>query len=291
MNQYEAIHEQFEVTNGRGETLRGDLRRPDVPEPVPVIVFCHGYRSFKDHLFFPYLALKLARRGYGAVTFNLSGSGIGADLQSFSELPRLESSTISQDLEDLSCVLEAIGDGKVGRGRLDADQIAVVGHGKGGAICLLAGAEEDRVKVVGTLATVSRLDAFGDEERRRWRKEGYLAYFDESLGREIRLQETMLDDLEQNAERFDLVRAVENLGKPLILMHGEEDHACEASESERLYHRADKDLTRLVIFEKTGHNFGVSHPFVESNKEVERIIQILDAFIQQSFAGQLPKDL
>ncbi len=288
--QNEVVHERFEIANDIGDPLRGDVRRPRIPGPLPVVVLCHGYRSFKDHLFLPYLALKLARRGYGVVSFNFSGSGIGPDLHSFSELQKLESSTISQDLADIEAVLDAIGDERIGGGHLASDQVAAVGHGKGAAICLLAAAEDPRLKVVGTLAAVSRLDDFGDEARKAWREHGYFAYRDDVLGREIRLSVEILDDLEQNAERCDVARAVQRLGKPLILMHGEEDHACDVSESERLYHQSDKDLTRLVIFEKAGHNFGVSHPFVESNKELERIIQILDAFFQQSFAGVLPKD-
>jgi len=288
----EVIHQPFDLAGDGGHPLRGDLRYPSEEGRWPVIVLCHGFRGSKDHSFLPYLALKLARRGFVVATFNFSGSGIGADLQHYTELDRLERATIAQDLADIRRVVDGLAEGKLlDRDKLDFDRLALAGHAKGGALAIIAGNEDPRVKVVATLAAVDTLDPFTHEDKVHWRQKGYLPFLDAGLAREIRLDLAILDDLERSAERYDLARALRTLRKPLILIHGEEDHSSDASASERLYHLSDKDRTRLVILEKTGHLFGTTHPFEESNKELEKIIQILSAFFTQSFAGVLPRDI
>ena len=50
----------------------------------------------------------MSEAGLVLVTFNFSGSGIGEDPETFSELDRFEANTIGKEIEDLGAVLDAV---------------------------------------------------------------------------------------------------------------------------------------------------------------------------------------
>ncbi len=53
-------------------------------EPAPGVLIVHGFKGFKDWGMFPLMAERLAEAGFAACRFNLSGSGIGEDGETFS---------------------------------------------------------------------------------------------------------------------------------------------------------------------------------------------------------------
>ena len=52
---------------------------------LPHVVLVHGFKGFYKWGFFPELAGRIAAAGMVAVRVNLSGCGVGPDLESFSE--------------------------------------------------------------------------------------------------------------------------------------------------------------------------------------------------------------
>ncbi len=86
--------------------LHGVAHLPDESGAKPAVVICHGFKGFMDWGFFPYLAELLADRGFVAIRFNLSGSGMkpGDELVSFS----------SQGMGDRKCFgsSQEMGDGR-----------------------------------------------------------------------------------------------------------------------------------------------------------------------------------
>jgi hypothetical protein len=56
-------------------------------------VLVHGFKGFARFAFFPFLAERLAANGITAVTFNFSGSGVGEDMESFSDPAAFEENT------------------------------------------------------------------------------------------------------------------------------------------------------------------------------------------------------
>src|SRR5512146_1110508 len=100
------------LTGADGGPLRVDVRRAG--DAAATVVVCHGFKGFKDWGFFPAIAERLARAGFAVVSFNFSGSGIGADEESFSEVERFGRATFSHHLEDLDIVLGALVEGGLG---------------------------------------------------------------------------------------------------------------------------------------------------------------------------------
>src|SRR3954470_5674526 len=91
----------------------------------PAVVVVHGFKGFKDWGMFPHLAERLARAGFTAVTFNLSGSGVD-DAGEFSLPDRFGHNTFSAELQDLQRVLDALISGALDI--VAPSTLALVGH-------------------------------------------------------------------------------------------------------------------------------------------------------------------
>ena len=71
------------IKNKRNIALEGKHQRPVVTDvffeedntPKPVLIFCHGYKGFKDWGLWDLTAEAFARRGFFFIKFNFSFNG------------------------------------------------------------------------------------------------------------------------------------------------------------------------------------------------------------------------
>ena len=260
--------------------LRGDLRSGEGTDPLPVVVVCHGFKGFKNWGFFPYLGEQLAAAGMLAVGFNFTGSGIGADLETFTALDRFAADTTTQQLDDLGTVLHALEQGEIGGGRADLRRIAVLGHSRGGAIAILGARADRRLRAVVTWAGVSTLLRWPEAEARAWRARGYTEVLNTRTGQTLRMNATYLDDLAANGERYDVTRAVSELEVPLLVVHGGADTSVPAREARALHAAARPGRAELLLLPDAGHTFGAEHPWGGTNPALERAILHTAAWLQ-----------
>jgi dienelactone hydrolase len=274
----------FEIPNRTGLPLRGDVRCPDLGARLPVVVICHGFKGFKDWGFFPYVAERLAQAGFLTVSFNFSGSGVGADLQNFTELDRFAADTISAQLDDLGCILDVLARGGIGAGRADLQRIALLGHSRGGGIAILRAHEDRRVRAVVTWAGVSTPHRWSDAERQAWRKQGFVEVLNARTGQVMQMNVTFLDDLEKNVARFDILRAVSELEAPLLVVHGESDTSVSESEGRALHAAARRGRAELLTIAGSGHTFEAVHPWKGTTPALERALEHSIVWLQASLA-------
>jgi len=119
-----------------------DVRTGDRSRPRPAVLVLHGFKGFKDWGMFPPLAERLAKAGFTAVSFNLSGSGVD-DTGEFVFPDRFARATFSGDRGDIGKVLEAVA-----TGALDVappPSIGFFGHSRGGGLGVLAAAADPRI--------------------------------------------------------------------------------------------------------------------------------------------------
>src|SRR6188508_1773404 len=119
-----------------------DVRSAGRKTSRPAVVVVHGFKVFKDWGMFPHLAERLARAGFTAVTFNLSGSGVHDALMS---------------------------------GALNIpvpSTLALVGHSRGGGTAVLQTAQDSRVRSLVTWAAISRVERWPEDQRSAWRARG-----------------------------------------------------------------------------------------------------------------------
>src|SRR5688500_396343 len=92
----------LEIASAGARTLRASATLPEAPRGT--VIICHGFKGFSRWGFFPHLAAALAKEGLRAIRFDFSGSGVGADGESFTELDAFAENTFTRELEDVRAV-------------------------------------------------------------------------------------------------------------------------------------------------------------------------------------------
>lgn len=275
----------FELTNPDGLPLRGDVISAD-GERRPVVVVCHGFKGFKNWGFFPELGRRLADAGFFTVLFNFSGAGIGPDLENFTELDRFADDTMSKQLADLGCVLDALEANVLPGGTPDTGRVAVVGHSRGAATALLRARDDRRIGGVVTWAGVSTLWRYSDADLASWKSRGYLEFLNTRTGQQMRIGYSAVEDLEAHRERYDLLRAVGSLRTPVLLVHGDGDESVPVREAHDLFGAAPPGAATLHVVRGAGHTFGAVHPWAGSTPALEEAIGVTLEWLRARLRGE-----
>ncbi len=242
-----------------------DLRTSDRREPRPAVLIVHGFKGFKDWGMFPPLAERIARAGFSAVSFNLSGSGVDEEGQ-FRFPERFGHNTYSAELEDIHRVIEALADGAVGMA--PTTSFGLVGHSRGGGSGILAASRDPRINALVTWAAISQVHRWPREEA-EWRARGRLDVVNARTGQVLPLYLDLLDDIERNGPALDITAAGAGLTIPWLLLHGTADAAVPVAEGELLGSRLREG--RVMLIEGAGHTFGAVHPFAGLTPDLAQV--------------------
>jgi len=260
----------FSLTGADDGPLRGDIRSGGGTRPA--VIICHGFKGFKDWGFFPATADRLAQAGFAAVSFNFSGSGVGAGGDSFDEPERFRRATYSNALRDMGAVVTELRRGGLG---VQPSVIGVLGHSMGGGIAVLQTAVDP---LIGALVTWSATARFGRLWRKdqvpEWRRTGTLEIVNRRTGERLPLATDILDDWERNRDRLDVLGAAASIRAPWLVVHGADDESVPVSDARDLAGRAPQ--SRLVSIDNAGHTFGIKHPWSGSTPQFD---EVLDATV------------
>lgn len=118
----------------------------------PIVILCHGFGSNKQDALLRQVAAKLEQYGMATLSFDFAGSGASVSKMEFRDM------TVKTELKDLESVI------KYAKKLPFVSDVAIAGHSMGGAVSLLAAADEGRrtVKSLVLLAPAvsMREDAF-----------------------------------------------------------------------------------------------------------------------------------
>ena len=284
-------HEQqpFELTypGEPGRIVRGRLVRPDGDggggggRPLPWVLVLHGFKGFMDWGFFPLLARRLADAGLAAVLFNTSGSGIGADLESFTEEGAFARGTLSRQLEDIALVRgHVLGGAFAG---LELSRAGLFGHSRGGGMGLVHAAETGAYRAVVTWAAMDDADRYGDAVKAAWRRAGMLPVVNSRTGQVLGISVEVLDDFERHRGRFDIPAACARLAAPTLLLHGAEDESVDPRALDRL--AAALPRGEALCLPGAGHTFGATHPLGKPTADLELALEKSVAWFQAHLLG------
>jgi uncharacterized protein len=251
----------FEVPSSDGYPLRGKIHLPD-DGPAPGVLLVHGFKGFMDWGFWPLLGEALAEAGLAACRFNLSGSGVGEDGETFSEKERFETNTHSREVEDVLLMADLLARGEIPGAATRAGEIGLLGHSRGGGAAILAAANDPNIASLVTWASIATVQRFSDEQIEALRKQGYFRVENARTGDVFHIGPGALDDIENKAEDLDILSAAASLEIPTLVVHGTVDEAVPFAESLALI-SAFADSTFLRV-DGAGHTFGATHPMPDS---------------------------
>lgn len=234
-----------------------DVRTSDRASARPAVVILHGFKGFKDWGMFPPLAERVARAGFSAVSFNMSGSGVDQEGR-FAFPERFGHNTYSAELADLATVLDALGEGRLGMP--PTTSVGVVGHSRGGGVGILAASRDRRIEALVTWAAISTVDR-SPEKVTEWRKAGKLDVTNTRTGEVLPLYTDVLDDIARNPAALDIRAAAARITVPWLLLHGSGDPSVPVAEAEALARAAAGRSPRVMLLDGADHTFGARHPF------------------------------
>ncbi len=100
----------FVGASGRQSTF--DMTYSPLRKKHDLVIFCHGYKGFKDWGPWNLIAKCFASRGYDFLKFNFSHNG--GTIENPIDFPDTEAfaqNTYSKELEDIGCILSSVEEG------------------------------------------------------------------------------------------------------------------------------------------------------------------------------------
>lgn len=256
------------ISSSEGLPINYDLFVPgvDTGTVLPVILFVHGFKGFKDWGAFPDLYEELARAGFAVVAFNLSLNGVGSSMTDFDEPDLFRRQTFSQDLNDIGTVIEAIKNKEIESSKavLDTDRIGILGHSRGGHTAIVAAAEYSEIQCLVTWSAVADYNKrWSDQMIKDWNSNGFTEIKNSRTGQILPLDKVVYDDAKQNADRVIAINRVKELYIPSMFIAGKSDETVPFSESEKLFRASPASDKEIRLIENAGHTFEISHPFTD----------------------------
>jgi len=281
----------IKIKNSHGDSLNTDLRFPEEGTKLPLVIFCHGFKGFKDWGCFPYMLDKITSENFFTVAFNFSYNGTGDSENEQSDFTRLDlfaKNTFSRELDDLRSVIDFLFENKDDY-NYDVNNVTLIGHSRGGGIAILKTAEDARVKKLIVLSSVNNFNRYSDVLKNKWKEAGYFEVMNSRTNQMMRMNYSLIEDLEKNSERLDIQNAITKIQAPVLLVHGTQDITVDYSNAEDLYARrieAQPELkgkTEIILIEKTGHTFGAVHPYEGTTVALEEVTTLTLDFLKKSF--------
>lgn len=273
-----------QILNSEGKKpILYDVYYKENSKPQPVVVFCHGYKGFKDWGAWYLVAKEFAEAGFCFLKFNFSHNG-GTVKQpiDFPDLNAFAENNFSLEMDDLDRVLNEFGNGNENLPK-NISSISLIGHSRGGGIVLIKALEDSRIDKVVTWASVSDFKARfqeGTPEFDKWEETGIIHVENSRTKQKLPHKFQFYKDFKENEERFTIHSAVKKLNKPFLIIHGNEDPTVALKEGQLLHSWSTN--SKLEIIEGADHVFNAKHPWEENRlpKELSQTVAISLDFLQ-----------
>jgi pimeloyl-ACP methyl ester carboxylesterase len=245
--------------------LTGAENRPfllDAYQPAgatkAVVLFVHGFKGFKDWGHWDRIARFFANADIAFVKFNLSHNGTTPDSPgTFDDLEAFGQNNYSKERFDIQQALHWVQE------RFANLPIFLIGHSRGGAICIVEAATRTDLAGLITWASVSSLayawQAPGFMEE--WKKEGVYHVLNGRTGQQMPLYYQLYEDYQANLPDYDVEKVITQLTCPLFIVHGSQDPAVPTQSAQDLHQWAGSN-SQLHIIEGADHVFGGRHPYL-----------------------------
>lgn len=239
-----------------------DFEAPLVPaECKGVVVFCHGYKGFKDWGGFAFMSPYFVEKGFAILKFNFSGNGgTVTNPIDFPDLEAFGENTFSQEIADLHFVFDQI---KRGSGELAHFQdlpLHLIGHSRGGGMAILT-AESLPLVSFATWAAVSDFAPRFPADVSEWEKNGVAFIQNARTGQNMPHLFSFYQDFKANQARLSIPDYAKSIRKPWFLAHGTDDATVSLAEAELLAQWGGKWVQTNFI-DGSSHTFGCSQPWI-----------------------------
>ena len=232
---------------------------------MPVIIFCHGYKGYKDWGAWNLVAKEFANNNFFFLKFNFSHNGGTVENPiDFPDLNAFGNNNFTHELNDIERVLSFISENTEFSKNIDLTNIFLIGHSRGGGLCAIKASENKQIKGLITWAGVSNFKIRfneGSQEFKEWKDKGVKYVENKRTKQQMPHFFQFYLDFKENEKRFNIQSAVQSLEIPFLVIHGDNDKSVLQNEGRDL-HSWNKNSKFFSVKNGT-HTFSSMHPWQE----------------------------
>lgn len=220
----------------------------------PIVIFCHGYKGYKDWGAWNLAAETFANNNLFFVKFNFShNGGTLENAIDFPDLVAFGDNTFIKELNDLENIIDWVTANPDFKNESDAENIILIGHSRGGGIVTIKASENNKITKLITWAGVSDFGARfpKGEQLEAWKNQGISYILNTRTHQKMPHLYQFYENFKENEERLTIKKAVENLNIPQLIIYGEIDEVVLPAEAKNIHLWNPK--SKLYIVEGMNH--------------------------------------
>lgn len=242
--------------------------------PLPVVIFAHGYKGFKDWGCWDLVAEKFAENGFMFVKFNFSHNGGTVDNPiDFPDLEAFANNRYSYELNDLLKMVDLFADNNHYQKQLiDNSAVNLIGHSRGGGIVLIGAAMSEKINALSTWAAVSDFQGRFVSDIEKWKEAGVMYVENGRTKQQMPHYYSFYEDYLANKTLLDIPKLLPLIKSRSLIIHGNDDVVVSCSEAKNIAEHVVN--SKLLLLPNANHTFGTKHPWQEQfiPTELNRVV-------------------
>lgn len=227
-----------------------------------IVVFCHGYKGYKDWGAWNLVAEEFAKNDLFFVKFNFSHNGGTVDEPiDFPDLEAFGRNNFTLELDDIDTVVEWIISNAEFKNQANFENITLVGHSRGGGIVTLKASENNKISKVISWCGVSDFGARFPSGKllEQWELAGISYVENARTKQQMPHYFQFYTNFKENEERLTIKNAVLKMTIPQLIIYGDMDDTVLPIEAINLNKWNPK--SELLMIEEMNHSMGCSQPW------------------------------
>ena len=227
-----------------------------------LVVFCHGFKGFKDWGCWNLVANLFAENGFKFLKFNFSHNGGTLDNPFyFTDLQSFSLNNYSVELNDLQRVLDYIF---LNNYNSKYEQIYIIGHSRGAGIACLSTVNNPLIKKLVSWAGVAdfrdRLPK--SKELMDWKDNGIRYIYNSRTNQEMPISIQFYNDFIENESKLSIKTALLNYSGKFLACHGSLDQVVPNQYPlDMVKWAANSSIFKI----RTNHTIGSKHPWTKTH--------------------------
>ena len=261
------LQEKFSILGAEQKPIVGDITYDDKNTKLPLVIFVHGFKGFKDWGAHNLVARYFAQNGYRYLKFNLSHGGVTIEKPTdVTDMEAFAANTFSKEMIDVDAMINYAVE------NLDVNNVFLIGHSRGGGLSILQAATHPAVKALITWSSISSFNSLWKKEQEdEWRKEGKIHVVNARTKEKMPLNVSLLDDFEANKEQLNIIENAKRINVPWLIVQGDDDVNVPLEHAQNLANA--NPSSRLIKIAGANHVYGASHPY-EKETLPEQLFQV-----------------
>ena len=280
------ILKNFPIKGKHTKSIITDLYFNKNNKQKPLVIFCHGYKGYKDWGAFDLMSSNFLKAGLALVKFNFSHNGCTLDQPiDFPDLDAFGNNNYTKELDDLESIIDWICTTVEFKNEIDTNNITLIGHSRGGAIAIIKAVENPKIKKLVTWAAVSDLDRtmfHESTELDKWKEDGVLYVLNGRTKQKMPHYLQFYYNFIKNKKRLCIENAVKKMSIPHLIIHGDNDLSVPFLHAQNLHKW--NTLSKLIVVLESNHVFGASQPWTKTKlpEDFKFVVEKTIAFINNT---------